>query len=214
MEKQHGEKIGIGSDRDDFEQEQDYQVKDRRHWAEDQDSAEDGNDGNGAAESAPARPSIVEEYRGRAEAAEAKLQEYIDAHKQFRAEQEQVRQRLNRDVDRRVEQKFSSMVESLLETLDNLDMALAHSADVAEAAPLAEGVLLARNRFLTALEQVGIDKIVPDGQPFDPNEAEALRMDPVDAGRDGTVTETLQPGYRLGEHLIRPARVAVGRKSN
>ena len=100
----------------------------------------------------------------------------------------------------------------LLETVDNLDLALNHLDGVAGAEPLAQGVRLARDRFLAALERHGVEKIEPHGEPFDPNEAEAVRVDPLDSDeRDGQVTETLQPGYRLGDCLIRPARVAVGR---
>jgi molecular chaperone GrpE len=71
---------------------------------------------------------------------------------------------------------------------------------------------MARDGFLATLERHGIERIAPDGEPFDPNEAEAIRVDPVDSSAaDGKVTETLQPGYRLGEFVIRAARVAVGR---
>ena len=96
--------------------------------------------------------------------------------------------------------------------MDDLDLALAHADSVPEARPLADGVAMARTRFLTGLERQGIERIAPDGQPFDPIEAEALRVDPVDSPEmDNVVTETLQPGYRMGDRVIRPARVAVGR---
>ena len=76
-----------------------------------------------------------------------------------------------------------------------------------------EGVALARDRFLASLDRHGVEKVDPAGEEFDPNTSEAVRVDPVDeAERDGTVTETLRPGYRLGEHVVRPARVAVGRR--
>jgi len=185
-----------------------FKVKDRRHWI--QEEEDDGE--RSEAEAEPRKPTLIDEYRERAEGAERKLQEYIDAFKTFKEEQEMVRVRLNRDVDRKVELKFGELVSMLLESVDNLDLALAHSKGVPEAEPLAEGVELARNSFLATLEQHGIEKIAPDGEAFDPNLAEALRMDPVDSPElDGTVTETLRPGYRLGECLIRPARVAVGR---
>jgi molecular chaperone GrpE len=190
------------------EEEPAYRVDDRRHWMRGEQADEPET------EVTPARPSIVDEYRERAEAAEAKLQEYIEAFKSFRAEQDDYRLRLDRDVTRRVEQQFGGMVAELLETVDNLDLALSHASEIPEAEPLAKGVALARDRFLATLERAGIEKIVPDDEPFDPNEAEALRLDPVDSEEaDGKVTETMRPGYRLGDQLIRPARVAVGRKS-
>ena len=157
-------------------------------------------------------PTLLDEYRQRAEAAERKLQEYIEAFKRFKDDQEEYRLRLQRDVDRRVDLKFGEMVGELLESMDNLDLAVSHANGVADAAPLAEGVEMAQRRFLNTLEQHGVEKISPEGEMFDPNEAEAVRVDSLDSPDDnGKVTETLRPGYRLGERVIRPARVAVGR---
>ena len=63
------------------------------------------------------------------------------------------------------------------------------------------------------LRKQGVETIRPDGEPFDPNVAEAVRMQEVaSADLDGKVTETVQPGYRLGDLVIRPAKVAVGKK--
>jgi len=181
-------------------------VEDKRHWAR-----------GASAEDEPATPpstvpSVVDEYRARAEAAEAKLQEYIAAFKQWQAEQEQTRLRLNRDTDRRADLRFAGLAGELLVLLDDLQLALGHARAVPQAAPLAQGIDLAVSRFLSALERSGIERIAPDGTPFDPTRDEALRVDPVDdPERDGTVTETLRPGFRLGETLVRPARVAVGK---
>ena len=184
-----------------------FRVEDRRHSAHG--TAED--DGPGDSTSSSRTPTVVDEYRMRTEAAEQKLQEYIEAFKQFRREQDEFRERLGRDVDRRVELKFGSLVQELFEALDNLDLALGHVTEVPEAAPLAQGLELARKRFLEALERQGVAQVSPAGE-FDPNEAEAVRVDAVERRElAGTVTEVLRPGYKLGERVIRPARVAVGR---
>ena len=181
-----------------------FRVEDRRHWTH---GAEESS-----AEAAPPRaPALLDEYRLRAESAEQKLQEYIEAFKQFRREQDEFRERLGRDVDRRVELKFGALLQELLETLDDIDLALEHAGDVPQAAPLARGLELARKRFLEALERHGVQQFAPGGE-FDPNEAEAVRVDAVsDPSRAGAVTQVLRSGYRLGERVIRPARVAVGR---
>ena len=186
------------------EHDAEFKISDRRHWAPDSEEQDE------AAEER--EPSAVDGYRQEAEEAQAKLQEYIAAFKQHEHEQEEFRSRLNADVERRVELKFGEVVASLLETVDHLDMALAHADGIVEAEPLALGVAMSRKRFLATLETHGVRKISPQGEMFDPNFAEALRVDPVAAhDLDGTVTETLQAGYALGERVIRPARVAVGR---
>jgi molecular chaperone GrpE len=183
-----------------------FRVEDRRHWQ----LAEEAETEAEAA--APARPTIVDEYRSRAEAAEQRLHEYIEAFKQHQEEQEALRGRLARDVDRKVDLRFGDVLSDLLATLDDLDLCLSHAADVPEAEPLAVGVAIARDRFLAALERHGVQPVAPDGEPFDPHDAEAVRVDPVDEPeRDGKVTEVLSTGYRLGDRVIRAARVAVGR---
>ena len=102
-----------------------FRVEDRRHWVHPDDDP--------AREAAPRTPSMIDEYRERSEAAERKLQEYIEAFKGFKKEQEDFRERMNRDVDRRVDLQFGGLVEELLEAMDNLDLALDHVAEVPEA---------------------------------------------------------------------------------
>jgi molecular chaperone GrpE len=187
--------------------ESDFRFEDRRHWAHDDEAIEE----RAEEQVSPRQPTLIDEYRERTAEAEQRLQEYIEAFKGFKQEQEQFRERLNRDVDRRVELKFGTLVNELLEAVDNMDLALEHASEVPEAGPLAQGVELARRRFLETLERHGVEKVDPRGEEFDPNEAEAVRVDPVDdPAMASKVTKVLRPGYRLGERIIRPARVAVG----
>ncbi len=183
-----------------------YRVEDRRHWLR-----ADAADVDEATGFEPPRPGIVDEFRGRAEAAEQKLLEYSEAFKRHQAEQERFRERLTRDVDRRVTLQFGDLVAELLQAMDDLDLGLEHVRDVPEAAALAQGMTMARDRFLAALLKHGVEQIAPTGSPFDPNEAEAVRVDRVDSpDADQVVTETFSPGYRLGQRVIRAAKVAVG----
>ena len=196
-------------DRRDEKDDATFRVEDRRHWA---DAAEETEADDDRREPQTRAPSIVEEYRERTEAAEARLQEYIEAFKRFRAEQDEVRARLLRDVERRAEGRFGELVSQLLGTVDDLEMALEHARNIPAAEGLVRGVELARKRFLDALIAAGVERFGEAGVPFDPNEAEAVRVDPVtSAAADGTVTEVVQPGYRLADRVLRAARVAVGR---
>ncbi len=194
-----------------------FKVDDRRHWARplNEHDEQDENTDRPEDESRPAGgDGLLDRYRSRAEQAEAKLHEYIGAFKQSQAEADAFRERLNRDLDRKVELRFASLVRDLLSTVDDLELALAHVAGVPDAEPLARGVSLAVQHFLQILERHGVVRIAPDGEPFDPAVAEAVRVDPVkDPELDGVVTETMRPGYRLGDQLVRPAAVAVGRAS-
>ena len=184
-----------------------FKVQDRRHWQQD----DEGDDES--IESSPVKPTIIDEYRERTEQAEQKLHEYIEAFKQFRKEQDDVRARLNRDIQRKVELQFGELVGDLLNSIDDLDLALAHIGDGEGAQNLARGVQMVRNKFVETLERHGVERMEPNGEEFDPNTTEAIRMDSVDGDRDGKITETLRPGYRLGDRIIRAAQVAVGRRS-
>lgn len=188
-----------------------FKVTDRRHWAlSEEEKAKEGEEAE-----ASQYPTMIDEYRQRAEAAERKLHEYIAAFKQVKEEQEQFRERLGLDVERRVDLQFGELVSELLHTVDDLELALGHVEDVPEATRLAEGVAMARDRFLSVLEKHGVETIRPDDTDFDPNLAEAMQMDPIDSPeKDGKVTRTLRPGYKLGDRVIRPARVAVGKHQN
>lgn len=192
--------------------EEEFRVEDRRHWQHAQIADEDAPAGGEPAETEPAKPGILDEYRQRAEEAERKLLEYIEAFKRHQVEQEEVRARLARDVERKVDLKFGELLDELLETLDDLELSLNHVHDVPEAEPLAQGVVMARDRFLATLEKHGVEQVSPEGSRFDPNEAEAVRVDPVDSrDADQVVTETLKAGYKLRDRVIRAAKVAVGR---
>jgi molecular chaperone GrpE len=158
--------------------------------------------------------TAIDAFRARAEAAEAKLHDYIGAFRQSQADAEAFRERVTRDMERKVELKFAALVRELLGSVDDLELALAHVTRTPEAEPLARGVSLALQGFLQTLERHGVIRITPDGEPFDPAVAEAVRVDPVDDPElDGVVTQTMRPGYRLGEQLVRPAAVAVGRRT-
>jgi molecular chaperone GrpE len=102
----------------------------------------------------------------------------------------------------------------LIGVIDNLERALAAAGvepggEKAPAEPLAEGFFLTYRELCGALGRAGIESFDPAGERFDPTRHEALQKMPVEGREPGTVVETMQKGYRLGEQLIRPARVVV-----
>ena len=114
-----------------------FRVQDRRHWV-DESRLEEAEEASEEEAGVPKQPSLIGEFRERAESAEKKLQEYIEAFKSFRNEQDDFRARLTRDVDRRVALKFGELVGELLESMDDLDRALQHASGIAGAKPLAD----------------------------------------------------------------------------
>ena len=156
-------------------------------------------------------PEEFEALRVRAEGAERKLREIQTTFIAAKAELDATRARLERDLDRKVELKFAELVKDLLESADDLDRAIEHGRTVRAAAPVIEGVALARDRFLAALSKAGLERVEPVGEPYDPNVAEAVGTVPVsDPAAHDTVVELTRVGYRLSGRVIRPARVLVG----
>lgn len=107
------------------------------------------------------------------------------------------------------------LVGRLVPGLDSLDLALraeppVEAAGAGFARAVLEGVRAARRELLDALDKVGVTRIDPLGEPFDPKSHEAVAMRPEDSGSGERVLEVLQPGYSTVDRLIRPARVVVG----
>jgi molecular chaperone GrpE len=107
------------------------------------------------------------------------------------------------------ERGVTKLAKELLPALDNLDRALEAAA---QDDPLLDGVRLVRSELSASLARVGVESFSPLGETFDPALHEAMATVPAaaDGGAEsGTVVEVYQPGYRLGESIIRPARVVV-----
>jgi molecular chaperone GrpE len=106
----------------------------------------------------------------------------------------------------------AEVLRDVLPVLDDLERALQAAGLDPEGDSddgLAHGVLLVFRSLRETLTRNGIEAVDPQGERFDPNLHEALSTQPADGVESGVVVETMQKGYRLGEQLIRPARVVV-----
>lgn len=103
------------------------------------------------------------------------------------------------------------VVMQVLPLLDNIDRALGHLPEDLKNNPWAEGVAKVAQQSQDILKSLGVEKIASLGQHFDHNLHEAISMEDGD-GEDEVVVEELQPGYKIGERIIRPAMVKVRRK--
>lgn len=139
----------------------------------------------------------------------AQRDEYLALAQRTQADFENYRKRVARESALAQERGVTKLAKELLPALDNLDRALEAAA---QDDPLLDGVRLVRSELSAALARVGVESFSPLGEPFDPvvHEAMATVPAPADGGASsGSVVEVYQPGYRLGESIIRPARVVV-----
>jgi molecular chaperone GrpE len=132
--------------------------------------------------------------------------EYLDALQRLKAEFENYRKRVARDQADVVARASERLSKQLLPVLDDLERALEAAAQHEEAA-LEEGVRLVHRSLADALAKEGLVEVSTDGT-FDPHTQEALLAQPSEAD-EGTVIQVIQKGYKLGDRVLRPARVVV-----
>jgi molecular chaperone GrpE len=189
-------------------------VTDRRRIQLDDD---ENADRNAVVETPNLKPSYVEELEMRTRAAEQKTQEvqsrFEQLRKQLQSETDETRQRLNRAADERAQREKADFIAGLLPVLDNLQRATeaAETSDSTEV--IAEGIRRTASSFENALAAAGVEPIDAVGETFDPELHEAVETAEVAPEDEGRVIAQHTRGYRIGDRLLRPARVKVGRYS-
>lgn len=177
--------------------------------------ADDGPDESAEGDAPHTELLEVEDPRSREELivaaheAERQRDEYLDDLRRARAEFENFRRRTGRESAAARDAGRGDVASALLDVLDDLDRTL----DAAEGSPdetLAKGVSLVAEKLVHTLRGLGLARLEPTGDPFDPALHEAVQQLPADEPTDAPVVEsTLRPGYRLGDRVLRPAMVVV-----
>ena len=138
---------------------------------------------------------------------EAERDEYLGLLQRVQADFENYRKRAARDQERLIAHAHERLVRELLPVLDDLERTL-EAAERHEEAALVDGVKLVERSLRRTLEKEGLVEIETDG-PFDPHVHEAVLVQPREDAESGAVVDVLQRGYRLGDKVVRPARVIV-----
>jgi len=146
-----------------------------------------------------------------------KADEYLALAQRTQADFENYRKRAVREAAAAQERGALKLALSLLPAIDNLERALAHvdtadadaGADGNGADSLVTGIKHVHSDVVAALRRAGIEPYSPEGEPFDPQFHEAVAQQPVQGAAPGVVVEVFQRGYRMGENVVRPARVVV-----
>jgi molecular chaperone GrpE len=160
-----------------------------------------GDSDSGTAEAAASRPVAD---------LEAEVADLKDRLLRALAEQENIRRRMQRELEDAVKFAASSLARDLLTTADNLQRAI-ESKRGESAEHLLAGVAATERALQDTLAKHGIRRIDPLGEPFDPNRHQAM-FEVADAdGPPSTVVEVLQPGYLHHDRLLRPAMVGVSK---
>jgi molecular chaperone GrpE len=175
-----------------------------------------GATGNGTATTEQGQSASAPDLEALAAKAE-KADEYLALAQRTQADFENYRKRAVRDAAAAKERGAVKLVLELLPAIDNLERALAH-VDTTESdgdaagngtASLVAGIKHVHSDVIAALGRAGIECYSPEGESFDPQYHEAVAQQPVEGAAPGVVVEVFQRGYRMGENVVRPARVVV-----
>jgi molecular chaperone GrpE len=148
--------------------------------------------------------------------------EFLELAKRTKADFENYRKRMAAEVQAAGARGKGELALELIDAVDNLERALdsagvdaegqgpsGDAPEVKSGEALAQGVLLVLRGMRETLRRHGIEALDPKGEKFDPQWHEALSTQPADGVESGVVVDVMQKGYKLGEQLIRPARVVV-----
>src|SRR5579875_1738933 len=140
-----------------------------------------------------------------------KADEYLELAQRTRADFENYRRRAAREAAAAQERGVVKLVRELLPAVDNLDRALeaVKAAGDDRNGDLVSGIKLVHAELIAALARAGVERFDPAGERFDPARHEAVAQQQVEGAPAGTIVEVYQRGYRLGDAVIRPARVLV-----
>lgn len=144
--------------------------------------------------------------------AQAKLADQQDLMLRIKADAENARRRDSQDVEKAHKFALEKFAGDLLPVVDNLERALAFINREDEAfAGIIEGVELTMKSFLDTVAKYGVQQIDPQGEPFNPDQHQAMTIQPSADVAPNTVTFVMQKGYELNGRLLRPAMVGVSK---
>ncbi len=155
----------------------------------------------------------IAQLRMELEEAKQKENEYLSGWQRERAEFFNYKKRIEREQSQGGQNAFANAIRRYLDIADDLERALKSKNRPKEGddAIWAQGIELIHRKMLAAFEADGVKPIDCSGKFFDPNIHEAISHEDSPDHESGQIIEVVQPGYMLGERVIRPARVRVAR---
>ncbi len=145
------------------------------------------------------------------EAARAEAQRSRDQLLRTAADFDNYKKRSRRellDAEKRAREDF---LRELLPVFDNLERAAQHAETASDVKSLSDGIGMVVRLFTDTLARLGVERVVALGQPFDPALHEAVQQMESSELAPGVVAAEVQPGYRMGDRLVRPAMVVVAK---
>src|SRR5262245_45983357 len=127
------------------------------------------------------------------------------------ADYDNFRKRTRREVEDAQKRGREELLRELLPVFDNLERAVVHAGQASDAKAVADGVGMVLKQFADTLGKVGIKRIAAVGGPFDPSLHEAIQQVETNDHPAGTIVAEVQPGYAMGDRLVRASMVVVAK---
>jgi len=140
-----------------------------------------------------------------------KADEFSDGWQRERAEFANYRKRMGRDLDTQKIDFKTDIIKKYLAVKDDLERALKNMPESLQEEPWINGIVLINQKLSSLLDGEGIEPIPAEGQAFDPQIHEAITSEENDEVESGFIIEVVQQGYKLGDRVIRPAKVRVSK---
>jgi molecular chaperone GrpE len=176
----------------------------------------DQSEADGADEPSPAAKEgaageQVEKPGSPLEEAQAEMARLRDQLLRTAADFDNFRKRTRREVDDAHKRGKEELLRELLPVFDNLERAVVHAEQASDAKAVSDGVGMVLKQFQDTLGKVGIKRIAAVGGPFDPSLHEAIQQVETNDHPAGTIVAEVQPGYALGDRLVRASMVVVAK---
>jgi len=169
------------------------------------------SEGSAAAESPAGEPDALGKPSDPLEEARAEVARIRDQLLRTAADYDNFRKRTRRDIEDAQKRGREDLVRELLPVFDNLERAVVHAGQASDSKAVADGVGMVLRQFTDTLGRIGIKRVPTVGSPFDPSQHEAIQQLETDDHPPGTIVAEVQPGYAMGERLVRAALVVVAR---
>jgi molecular chaperone GrpE len=145
------------------------------------------------------------------EEAQAEVARIRDQLLRTAADYDNFRKRTRREVDDAQKRGKEELLRELLPVFDNLERAVVHAGQASDAKAVADGVNMVLKQFQDTLGKVGIKRIAAVGGAFDPSLHEAIQQVETNDHPAGTIVAEVQPGYAMGDRLVRASMVVVAK---
>jgi molecular chaperone GrpE len=144
-------------------------------------------------------------------AAQAEIADLKAKLVRWQADFQNLQRRTAREVLDTRQNADADFAKAMLQVVDHFDMALSVDPSKTDAKSLLDGVKITYDELRKVLANRGIESFDHTGQPFDPHQHEAVMQEPSDKHPPMTITQTFQRGYKIGDRVIRPAKVKVSK---